>query len=419
MNQKIEQYKNIIVSGNFKAFISTLKKEDINEESTLYLFDKIDDFILEMVETEASKMEPFILSTIKFYKKVGLWESCGYSMNTLFSSYFHQKKTQNLLELFYEAMKFVSDKELKIVGLSFLMGLKRVIHFKEINIDEALVCKRLAVKFLLDFDEFENAIEEMCNTSFLFAEINDHQGAYRLLNDAEELAKSKKMTLPLSNVYETLGSIAFYESDFKYSNKAFEESIRIKNGISEEIPISLKSNLAASKMNLYDYKGAITIYESLLNKSTIEEEEEDNLVTRGVILTNYSVCERKIGNYKKSQKLIKKAIPLFLNQPLIDSLIEAYLVASKTELKIGNQKETLKYLRFAVDSIEVLISQNYRLHYRRGVRERYHNRIKHLLSKTSIHFISKKDLKILIFLKSNTNSDWLSLINIGFRIKIK
>ena len=409
MNEKIEHYQSLIVSGNTKMFISTLQKEDVNNESSLYLFDQIDDFILDLVETEAAKMEPIILSAIKFYNKVELWESCGYSMNTLFNSYFHQKKTQKLLELFYEAMKFVSDKKLKIVGLSFLMGLKRVIHSKEINIDEALVCKRLAVKFLLDFDEFEKAIEEMCSTSFLFAEINDHQGAYRLLNDAEELAKSKNLTLSLSNVYETLGSIAFYERDFKYSNKAFEQSIRIKNEISAEIPISLKSNLAASKMNLSDYSGAIAIYKSLLFKSTNEEEE--NLVTRGCILTNYAVCERKIGNSKKSQKLIKEAIPLLLNQTLIDSLIEAYLVASKTELKIGNQKQSLKYLRFAVDSIEDLISKNYRLHYRRGVRERYHNRIKHLLSKTSIQFISKKDLKILIFLKSNTNSDWLSLIN--------
>lgn len=406
MNERIEHYQNIIISGDTKKFISTLQKEDVSDQSTLYLFDQIDDFILEILETDAFKMEPFILSAIKFYKKAELWESCGYSMNTLFNAYYHQSKTQKLLELFYEAMKFVTNKKLKIVGLSFLMGLNRVIDFNAIKTDEALLCKRLAVRFLLDFSEYEKAIEEMCSTSFLFAEINDHQGAYRLLNDAEELARKKKLLLSLSNVYEALGSIAFYENDFKYSNKVFEKSIRIKDQISEEIPISLKSNLAASKMNLNDYSGGKIIYESLMSELTKED-----LVARAKILTNFSVCEREIGNSKKSQKLIKEAIPLLLNQPIIDTLIEAYLVASRTELKIENQKESLKYLRFAVDSIEDLISKNYRLHYRRGVRERYHNRIKHLFSKISIQFISKKDLKILIFLKSNTNSDWLSLIN--------
>ena len=406
MIEKIEHYQSIIISENIDMFISTLEKEDVNNESSLYLFDQIDDFLLDMVETEATKMEPFILSAIKFYEKVELWESCGYSMNALFNSYFHQKKTQKLLELFYEAMKLVSNKKLKDVGLSFLMGLNRIIDFKAINTDEALICKKLGIKFLLEINENEKAIEEMCSASFLFAEINDHQGAYRLLNDAEELAKSKELIFSLSNVYESLGSIAFYENDFEYSNNAFEQSIKLKDKLSKEVPISLKSNLAASKMNLYDYSGAIVIYESLLSNLN-----KDDNVARANILTNFSVCEREIGNLKKSREFIEKAIPILLNQPIIDTLIEAYLVASKTELKIGSQKNTLKYLRLAVDSIEDLISKNYRLHYRRGVRERYHNRVKYLLSKTSIEFFVKEDLKILIFLKSNTNSDWLSLIN--------
>jgi hypothetical protein len=91
--------------------------------------------------------------------------------------------------------------------------------------------------------------------------------------------------------------------------------------------------------------------------------------------------------------------------------IEIELVAAKTSAKREDYSGTVDGLVQAIGLIDESINDAGRLHYRRGVRENYRNRISNILASIPDKGDGKQILPIIAFLKSNSTSDWLSLLD--------
>jgi len=287
---------------------------------------------------------------------------------------------------------------------------------KEINITQSLINKSdisndLIVSYLGIIQKFYkhfNFIEEEIDTLLFLADIYSSYGAfqssYRILSEAEEIANENNNILALAKIYMLMSAISFTENDFDFALKMGKESIKIYKHLKKDIPSHLIINMAIIYMNKGELKKAIKQYKSLLNTKDI------NLLF--AIYLNLTICYRKDKNIKESIKCMKEANKIkYKIDYNPEQSAEFELVSATTYLKDNQFKMTLKSLENAVNHLNTMLLNVNKLHFRRGIREKYIIRIEKLLLSIPNNELNDKILTIISFIRSTLVSDWLYILN--------
>jgi len=144
----------------------------------------------------------------------------------------------------------------------------------------------------------------------------------------------------------------------------------------------------------------VKIFNSLVDSS--------NITLKFNCKLNLSICYRYDGDINKSLQLLEEIEYIEVNN--IDYDIEYHLVYAKTLIEAKMYTESILHLKHAVSDMDNLISTVIKLHFRRGVREKYIKRLELLILSIPSQYLDKNALYVISFTRSNQTSDWLYLL---------
>jgi len=393
------------IYGEVGQYSTVLKDALSNSISDTYL-DEIDDILLELCERDPDRVEQICYINLEHYHKYYRELLYGYTLNTLLKALIIKKETQKIMQYFVQSIKFSIDNDLYEVGKSITENVKNAFRPDIFKQDECLEILNYNVRFFKKFEKYSECITSMCDAAFYFSSLGASQSAYRILAHAQDIAINNNLLKDQAKILEAQSIVAYEEQDFQYAEKHFEKAINLLNHLKEPVPESLLTNLATAKMNLGKYKDAKLIFKNIVNANNFSDAS-----VKCQVMMNLSVCQRETGEIENAINAIEEIISSFDKLSNLELQIEAHLIASKTYIKANNYQESLRHLTLSVKLIDDQLNGVNRLHYRRGIRERYISRIKSLLFELPHTGNIEEILSPLIFTKCNVFSDWLSVLD--------
>jgi tetratricopeptide (TPR) repeat protein len=191
---------------------------------------------------------------------------------------------------------------------------------KEPDYAYAYVCRGDISKPVPAVEDYSKAIEISPNYSYAY---NARAYNYRLLKEYDKAISDYEKVMEQSQEYKEfnlkkIADIEFERGNYKKAVKYYLEVIDIN-------PKALDSyfKLARSKDQLGDDEGAIKIYESLLKYE--KEENQNKIFLWGTVYNNIGYSYLELGNFKKAEQYIEKAVKLEPGEVYIwGSLAELY-----------------------------------------------------------------------------------------------
>ncbi|MGZ5198775.1 MAG: tetratricopeptide repeat protein [Telluria sp.] len=254
------------------------------------------------------------------------------------------------------------------------------------------------------------AIKILITAAYLFADFGAFQPAYGALSDAEDLARDNKLLQEYADVTSTLYSICLLEGDHGYAEKMWPTLQRTYAMLGQAVPTHLAVNRATLLFRTGDLADARVAFEDALAHI---EPGEQSAEFRARILINLSACLRDIGEYALSDTHMAEARRLLSSFKEIDPELplELELIASRNAVVKGELIEAVSCLNRAVMSLDAGVGLVEKLHYRRGLRERYIPRIEQLLVCLPSTGRADDVIPVIAATRANRVSDWLHFLS--------
>ena len=270
--------------------------------------------------------------------------------------------------------------------------------------DDLLLLIRHVSNYYIAASNHEAVIDLYLQAVDRFADFHAFQSAYRLLNDAEIYANEHCDVHDNLRVKDRVVEICIAEGDLDYATKVLRSLRKHRRRFGLETPIVLEMNYGNLQLGKGHYGPALKTFKRGLDP-------KQPTFVRLPCLLNGSICLRELGDYVKAEQYLARARALTDEATEPSQLIELDLVEAKTCIALGKSTKAAEYLRNAVRLIDGLLASASRLHYRRGIRERYRSRIAHLLYGLPQNGETQSILPLIAFLKGNSSSDWLALLD--------
>lgn len=324
--------------------------------------------------------------------------------------YIDNKNISEIMSFFSKTINYVCENNIYSLG-------KEVIDYYNASIttslshlseDDYLQFMKYQLDFYIRFKKFEICIDLMCECAFLFSSNNAFQSAYRILNDAQNIAMTNERLELQLKILITQASICFQESDLENAKIDFDKAYYLSEALGIEIPFELMANMGTLLMNTDEIEDALRIMDKILDNPLISKKN------KCFIKINKSICLRKNGRVEESIELIEEVLDNIECLNDNESIIEAYLVAAKNNLIATNYEMALQYINIAMEVMDFDLQYKSRLHYRRGYKESNIPRIIPMFLEITSNTknINYKDIThFLAFTKSNIFSDWLSILD--------
>ncbi|MFE0344963.1 hypothetical protein ACFW0L_25170 [Priestia megaterium] len=328
--------------------------------------------------------------------------------------------SQNVFKEYKIALRIFQDHNLSELGEeiidTMLMGFEKKGLF-QLEVHTAIL--REAIYFFNHFNKYSHSITLMIAVAQIFSGFRAFSSAYRILIDAEKMALKENLSIELAKIHSASGLVAYNEHDFENAKNAFESAISIYHNEQALVPEEVMINLATSYMQLKFYEKAASLYESILNNDDFQKQHIN------VIYLNLVVCFRRLKDFKKAIEYYDKIDKDFFEKNLDpENKIEFFLISSNTFSKMKDFKSSLDFLIKAINTIDQVMGDINRFHYRRGFREKYFSRILgHLIDLTEPICINQLDveklLQIFMYMNVNSFADWLALTDWFSTTKMK
>ncbi len=316
------------------------------------------------------------------------------------------KEPQELMKQFLNAIDFIIANNQYNSGLKLLNIIIKAYEHNIVSNDEYFQFAKYAVKFYLHFKCYNDSIDLMCECAFAFSSVRAYQSAYRLISDAQEIVINNNLWERRGDILFTQGSICIEEGDYDTAEKDLENAKIFIPTMSKKYKFTLISNLATLKMKTGKHSEALMLYNELLS----EDSKNMKLKSKNLIRINITVCQYNLEMLEQAKITIDKVIASINSLNEIDYRIEAYLIANRVYMLLKNNDKALSFMNKAISLIECGIESTVRLHYRRGYRENYTNRIEERLLEIEEGTIFDNIIDGLVFSKINVFSDWLSIL---------
>lgn len=319
----------------------------------------------------------------------------------------HLRESEKLLNAFKEAIKFVVENDHFNYGIDYLDIIEAAFEQSIVSDDDYFKFAKYIVNFYLSFNKYGLAIDLMCESAFKFSLVGAYQPAYRLIADAQEIAQENDLIKKTAKILFTQGSICLAEGDYEAAENDFRNALKLIEILDVDKKVMLLLNFATLMIRTERHDEASDLYQKIKN----DYKNHINNITKYTIGINLSICQRELGQITEACKSIENIIESIAMVEDVEAKIEVYLVACKTYIVDNNHKIALKYANIAVNLIDKQLFSISRLHYRRGIREKYVSRINQIIIDTVKYADTDEIIDLLIFSKMNSFSDWLSILD--------
>lgn len=373
----------------------------IKNNLTTQEFDQLDDYLLDLIKTKPFLAKEISLINLKIFKQISRPFWVGYTYNTLINSLIFTNSIELIFPYFKESLIFCMENEkMFAAGHSICSNLKNAYNlFKQ---DELLEIIKLSVDFYKKYKKNKLAIKNMIEASLIFSNFGSYQSAYRLIADAETLCIENNLEQLHADVIATLGTIAMEEADFSFAEGAYRRAFGYYRKNNKKIPLQHLYNWGTTLIRTNRYPEAEGIYKMI--KSEYPKFQDPRI-------------DLNLAIAYKNQEKFDLALPILRQieekiDPMDNSewVIEFYIILSNVLALNFEYEGSVVYLDKSVFVIEKYLDTVSRFHYRRGIREKYYRRIVDILEIVFPKSSPLKLLNVLVYLKTNSQSDWLSII---------
>jgi tetratricopeptide (TPR) repeat protein len=203
-----------------------------------------------------------------------------------------------------------------------------------------------------------------------------------------------------------LHATGLIEGDLKYAEEIWEALSAAFEQLGQPIPTHLVLNRATSLFWQGQYDSAKQTFEEVLARDDLSN------VMRAGVLPTLSACLREIGDRVSSNRRLAEARELMAAASAVDPEhgLELELIGAKNAVTASDFPEVCACLRRAISWLDDAVDLVEKLHYRRGLRERFIPRIENLLVTLPRNGRSDDVLAVIAATRSNRLSDWLHFL---------
>lgn len=271
------------------------------------------------------------------------------------------------------------------------------------------------IRLHLSADAFGDAIQTMLVSASLFTDFRAFQTAYRTLVEAERLAREHHLAKELTEVLMALHSTCMIEGDLAYADRVWEGLSEAFEKRGQPIPTPLILNRATRRFWDDQFESARQTFEEVIARDDLPE------TMRAGVLSTLSACLRELGDRTSSDQRMTQARVFMEKIPKMDPEhgLELELIAAKNAVTWGDFPEACDCLRRAISRLDDTVDLVEKLHYRRGLRERFIPRIENILVRLPRTGNASDVLAVIAGTRSNRLSDWLHFLAWTRRLKSK
>lgn len=209
----------------------------------------------------------------------------------------------------------------------------------------------------------------------------------------------------MARCYSVAVIVACEELDFRWAIGVGEQALDIYRSIELEVPANLFSNLGVAHMNLDETTLAISYFNRALACSGTSVTGEVG------IRVNLSTCLRRDNQLLQVESMLMAAEAIGGLEDHPEQALELALSAAKLAIAKGDISSLTQRLQIASKKLDHLLSYALRLHYRRGVRERYITRFEVLLRSLPASGPAESSLLPIVSTRGNSMGDWLAILS--------
>ncbi|MES2373370.1 MAG: hypothetical protein V4557_12370 [Bacteroidota bacterium] len=374
----------------------------IAKKMTKREFDELDDYILGLIEKEPFLAKKIAFINLKVSKTLNEPHWVGYTYNTLINSLLRTNSIELVFPYFKEGLFFcITNSNMFRAGHSICSNLNN--GFNLLKQDEMIEILKMSIDFYKKYNKNKYAVKNMMQAAQTFSKFGAYQPAYRLISDAELFCIEKKMEQSHVDVIATAASIAMEEGDFSFAEEGFQNSFHYYTSNSKKIPFQHLFNWGTVLIRTKRYPEAEGIYKMIKsNYSNLKDPRID---------INLAICYKNQKKYDLAITLLKRTEKKIKPTDNFEWIVEFYIILSSAFALDFQYENSTIYLNKCVFSIEKYLGTVSRFHYRRGIRETYYRRIVDILEVVFPKTSPKNLLHVLVYLKTNSQSDWLAIID--------
>lgn len=389
-------------SSELESLVRHLLEEGIDD----YELDELDDLFAKSPPDMQDLVMGCAKQLISVYEEYERVLPQAYSYNTLLGSLVMLDDINQVLHYYERGVNFCLEKDQEFAGISLIENALAYIMCSSVSSDVKLSVLAITSKFFRRYKYHNDLVKVFINAAYTFAENNAYDSAYRALRDAEQVAIDESDVELRLTVLSVTAGISLQEGDLDFSLKVADSALEIMDEKSLKGNFDLLGNMATAYQRKDQFDKAIRIYESIL--PSIETHPE----TASKLFTNLSICHRKIGKTKEAIddiKLARKYVPHIKADD--EALLELELVATANYVAVGEFDEGFECIASSAKALDVILSKVLRLHFRRGFRQRFTNRIEPLICSLPPSGAADKLLWAVAVCRNNSVCDWMHLLD--------
>jgi tetratricopeptide (TPR) repeat protein len=248
--------------------------------------------------------------------------------------------------------------------------------------------------------ETELRVKAILEAASLYAHNGAREPAQAALREALGVAKASGSKPLVARVLLETTVVGYDGRDAAAGLAAADEALAIYGELSEAPPSRLLANRATLLMQTGRFEEAGAIYESLLDAEPAE---------RFALLPNLASVRRRQGRLHEAMAYIEQARVARPQGDAGESDLELELIAAAIASDAGDAGTLRSALAAACQVLDAGLGSIFRLHHRRGFRERYLNRIEGLMANLPAQGVTADLVPLLATVYSGLVADWMAV----------
>ncbi len=278
------------------------------------------------------------------------------------------------------------------------------LHGAALQLEPSLEALRDLSRVLDAYGMHSERVELLCGAADRFGAVGAFPAAFRALSDAQDVAHLHGLLDHAPIILELAGQLAFESGDLDGAEAKFEKLVAFLEERGEATPPRILANLGTTRMARKDYAGARAVFTQVLQLTLLPLE-------RYLTRVHLAACEREAGETSAALSMLEDAEADAPAALPLDTAVETQLISAKCFAAAGEPARAGLSLFRACDALDSRLAATSRLHFRRGIRERFASRFRHLLGDLPSEGATENVSAGLACLHGSQLSDWLALLD--------
>lgn len=384
----------------------------IKDEDAEYRLEEIDDYLIGLIEEvppldKISEIEACAMIAVELIDSDTLGFSYGWALHSLIACECILGKVDHVI---LNLKKLISHCE----SVGYMHPCASAINnikngaLGDIAADKYPTLMRVIIEYNKRNCSEKEVAKCYVSVAYFFSDQEAYNAAINTLDDALEYLAECSNKPCMVEVLAAKHSTYILSENHQYALEVWDDLLEVCNELEVEPPLHSILNHATFLMRIEKNDEAIDIYIEAMNSSGSE------LTRDAIIFGNLSVCYRENGDSENTLKYMNNALKIIGelgdNEFDNDFLLEIELINAKNNVFLGNSDGLKKCLHSFVDKMDMTLSHTFKLHYRRGVRNRYIARFESLVTCLPRNGFVTDIIKLLSFSRINQSADWLSIL---------